>query len=197
MLGSPDRDRVARRVRREQLQRLRFSDTEADTTTTPTGTGSSDSDFAKLVADASKERFKITYTTGSGSADQTYAQDGKGNSVYGSADSQYFTSASGSVSCNTDSNGKATCLQVPGGATVNPFLTLFQAGKSYIDALGGRYGDVSSKTIAGRDAKCLTISVGSGRAQGLGGVLRRQGHRRLARESPAREPPARTRRASP
>lgn len=130
-------------------------------TTSPAGNGSTNSDLAKLYADAAKARFKITYTSGNGSAPQTYAQDGKGNSVYGSADSQYFTSASGSVSCNTDSNGKATCLQVPGGATVNPFLTLFQAGKSYIDALGGRYGDVSSKTIAGRDAKCVTISAKS------------------------------------
>ena len=135
---------------------------KSDTSTTTTSGSSSDGDFAKLVADASKERFKITYTTGSGNDEQTYAQDGKGNSVYGSSDSQYFTSADGSVSCNTDSTGKATCTKVPGiGTAISPFLSLFQAGKAAINALGGTYGDVSSKTIAGRDAKCVTISVGA------------------------------------
>jgi len=129
-------------------------------TTASNGSGSTNGDLAKLYADAAKARFKITYTSGTGSETQTYAQDGKGNSVFGTADSKYFTSASGSVSCSTAS-GKATCLEVPGGATVNPFLTLFQAGKSYIDALGGKYGDVTSKTIAGRDAKCVTISAES------------------------------------
>jgi len=128
-------------------------------TTTSNSSGSTNGDLAKLYADAAKARFKITYTSGTGSETQTYAQDGKGNSVFGTADSKYFTSASGSVSCNTAS-GKATCLE-RGGATVNPFLTLFQAGKSYLDALGGRYGDVASKTIAGRAAKCVTISAES------------------------------------
>jgi hypothetical protein len=134
------------------------SDTKADNSSND-GNGSSDSDFAKLVADASKARFKITYTTGSGSDEQTYAQDGKGTIVYGSADSQYFTSDDGSVACNTDSDGKATCTKVSGGSSISPFLTLFQSGKAAIDALGGRYGDVSSKTIAGRDAECLSITV--------------------------------------
>jgi hypothetical protein len=121
---------------------------------------SSDSDYAKLVADASKERFKITYTTGSGGDEQTYAQDGKGNSVYGSGDTQYFVSPDGSVSCSTDSDGKASCTKVSGtGTSISPFLSLFQSGKAAIAALGGRYGDVSSKTIAGRDAKCLSISI--------------------------------------
>jgi hypothetical protein len=136
------------------------SDTnKSDTSDTKPGGPTSDSDYAKLVADASKERFKITYTSGSGSDEQTYAQDGKGNSVFGSSDSQYFTSADGSVACNTDSDGKATCTKTPGSGTVSPFLTFFQTGQAAISALAGRYGDVSSKTIAGRDAKCLTISI--------------------------------------
>ncbi len=136
------------------------SDTKKSGTSDTKKSGSSSDDYAKLVADAEKQRFKITYSTGSGGDEQTYAQDGKGNSVYGSGDTQFFTSADGSVTCNTDSNGKATCTKVPGGAGISPFLGLFQTGKAAIDALGGRYGDVSSKTIAGRDAKCLTISVG-------------------------------------
>lgn len=125
------------------------------------GNNSSDDDYAKLVADAAKARFKITYTSGNDGDEQTYAQDGKGTSVYGSGNTQYFTSAEGSVSCSTDSDGKAACTKVPGSTGAIPFLGLFQAGKAAIDSLGGIYGDTSSKTIADRDAKCITIPVAS------------------------------------
>jgi hypothetical protein len=134
-------------------------DTKSDSS--DNGNNSSDDDYAKLVAEAAKARFKITYTTGSDSNEQTYAQDGEGKSVYGDEDSLFFTSSSGSVSCDTPADGEATCTAIPGGSSVSPFLGLFQAGRAAIDALGGIYGDTSSKTIAGRDAKCLTISVAS------------------------------------
>src|SRR5207237_4418361 len=44
-----------------------------------------------------------------------------------------------------------------GGATVSSFLGIYNAGKTYVTALAA-YGDRSSKTIAGRDAECVTIS---------------------------------------
>ena len=72
-----------------------------------TGSNSSgNDDFAKLVSDANKQKFKITFTSGSGGDETVYEQDGNGNSVYGSGGSQTFTSASGTVSCETDSDGR-------------------------------------------------------------------------------------------
>jgi hypothetical protein len=121
--------------------------------TSPGGSGSSD--IAKLYADAAKQKFKITFSSGSGDS-TTYAQDGNGKSVYTSGDTQTFVTATETVTCST-SSGKATCTQNPGGSTISPFLGIYNAGKTYVSALAG-YGDKSSKTIAGRDAQCVTIS---------------------------------------
>ena len=132
----------------------------SSTTTTDGSDGNNDdngdNDFAAKFAAARNERFKITYTSDGGDP-QTYAQDGKGNSVYGDSNSQFFTSSSGSVTCNTDSEGKATCTALPVGASVSPFLGLFNAGQTYVQALG-RFADTESKTLAGRDAECVTFS---------------------------------------
>lgn len=142
------------------------SDTKASETTSPDdGTGSGN-DFAQRYADATKARFKITYTTNDGDP-QTYAQDGKGNSVYGDGNSQYFRSSSGSVLCTTDSDGKASCGPAPGGASVSPFLALFNAGQGYIQVLGN-FADTESKSVAGRDAECVTFSKDT--AKGVGAV---------------------------
>jgi hypothetical protein len=135
--------------------------------------GGSSSDFSALVANASKQKFKITYAT-SGGDTQTYAQDGNGNSVYGSGDSQFFTNSKGSTSCHT-TDGKATCTSLQGaGAGVSPFLGLFQTGKAYIDALG-TYGHKSDTTIAGRSASCVSFSakdLPGAAGAALGGTLK-------------------------
>jgi hypothetical protein len=130
-----------------------------------TKAGTSDTDFAKLYADAAKQKFKITFTIGGSEDEKTYAQDGNGNSVYTAGDSQTFTSSAGTVVC-TASSGTPTCGKVAEGATATAFLDLYKGGMQYVDALGDRLGDVSSKTIADRDARCVTIS-----AQSIGGAV--------------------------
>lgn len=122
------------------------------------GSSSGNDNFAKLVSDANKQKFKITFTAGSGGNETTYEQDGNGNSVYSSGGSQTFTTSSGTVSCNTNSDGKAECIKT-GVTGVSPFLGFYNLGKTYIDALGNNYGHTSSKTIAGRSAKCVTFSA--------------------------------------
>jgi hypothetical protein len=129
-------------------------DTKSDSSND--GNNSSDDDFSKLYADALKQKFKITFVDDSGD-ETTYAQDGNGKSVYGSGDSLVFTSSSGTVSCDTPSGGKAECTELPGGSSVSPFLGIYNLGRTYISALG-RFGDKSSKTIADRDAECVTFS---------------------------------------
>ena len=130
-----------------------------------TASGSGNDQFSQLVANAEKQKFKITYSSGTNSDTATYEQDGNGNSVYGSGDTLYFTSASSSVSCSKDSNGKYTCTQTPGGTSINPFATYLNLGKSYLDALGGA-GTKSTESIAGRTADCVTFKPSD-----LGGAL--------------------------
>jgi len=132
----------------------------SNTTTSSGGSGSSvNSDISKLYSDAEKQAFKITFTSDSGDV-VTYAQDGHGKSFYGSGDSKTYISSDGTVSCNTDSNGKATCTSVSVGSNFNPYLSLYTAGKTFVTALN-KYGDASTDTIAGRDADCVTFSAKS------------------------------------
>ena len=136
---------------------LGASGTNASNNSSPGGSGSSDN-FSKLYADAANKKFKVTFTTADGSA-TTYGQDGNGKSFWSSGDTQYFTSSTGSVTCST-SSGAPTCTQVPGNGTTSPFLGFYNGAKAYVGALAS-YGDKSSKTIAGRDAQCVTISAAS------------------------------------
>ncbi len=128
----------------------------SDTTTSSGGSGSSSNDeFSKLYAEAAKAKFKVTFTNNDGES-STYAQDGTGNSVYSTSDSALYTTSKGSVTCN-DLNTTPKCISTSVGGAVNGFLTIFNAARTYIDVLG-KYGDTSSKTIAGRDAKCVEFS---------------------------------------
>jgi hypothetical protein len=135
-----------------------------DGVTLPSGIGSNagsdggSSDFSKLLADSNQQKFKITFTSGSDSDETTYAQDGKGNSSYSQGDSQTFQTSDGTVTCDTDSSGKAACHELAiAGAVTNPFFTYFNAGKTYINALG-KFGKKSTKSIAGRKSTCITFS---------------------------------------
>jgi hypothetical protein len=127
-------------------------------TTTAGSSSSTDNDLAKLVADANKQRFKITYAD-AGGATQTYEQDGNGNSVSGSDGSLTFFTKTSIVNCDKGS-GSYQCTQSPvaAGSLGNPFLGVVTAFQSQLTALGGRFGSTSTKTIAGRDAQCVTFS---------------------------------------
>ncbi len=127
--------------------------------TNASGDSSSDDDFKQLIDDASKEKYKITYTSDGGD-EQTYAQDGNGKTVFGDDNSQSFVSDDATIVCNKSSSDAWECTQSPVslGAAANPFLGLLTLQKTYLSALGDRFGDTSDKTIAGRDAKCVSFS---------------------------------------
>jgi hypothetical protein len=130
-----------------------------DTPTTNNGASSpSDNELANLVANANKQKFKITYTVGGGTV-QTYEQDGNGNSVYGGDDSLTFVTKTSIVNCDK-SAGSFSCTETPGskGSAASPFSGIVTALQSQFTALGGHFGSTSSKTIAGRDAQCVTFS---------------------------------------
>ena len=71
----------------------------------------SDTDLSELVANADKQKFKLTYTDGSG-ATQTYEQDGNGNSVSGTDDSLTFDTKTSIVNCDKTS-GSYQCTETP------------------------------------------------------------------------------------
>ena len=149
-----------------------------DTPTTNNGASSpSDNDLAQLVADANKQKFKITYTAGG--TTQTYEQGGNGNSVYGSADSVTFVTKRSMVNCDK-SAGSFSCTETPGSqsSAASPFSGIVTALQSQFTALGGHFGSTSPKTIAGRDAQCVTFSqsdlVGSGAKASYSGCIDKQ-----------------------
>ena len=130
--------------------------------TIPTGAGSNggSSDFSKLLNDSNKQKFKITFTSGSGGDETTYAQDGNGNSSYTSGDSQTFTTADGTVTCQKSSSGTPECTKLAGaGAITNPFFSFYTAGKTFINQLGDKFGNKSTKTIADRKSTCINFSA--------------------------------------
>ena len=131
---------------------------------------SGDNDFSKLLAEANKERFKITYTDDSGD-EQTYAQDGEGNSVLIHGDSKTFFSTAATINC-TQNSGDWECTQSPisVGAVGNPFTSVLALSQNYIRQLGDRFGDTSTKTIAGREAECVSFSA-KDLAGPLGGAI--------------------------
>ena len=136
------------------------SSSTADSTTLATNViGSATSrDLSNLVANANKQRFKITYTDAGGNT-QIYAQDGHGNTMISNSDSQTFSTPSSTITCDKKS-GQYTCTTSPGSLSVdaNPFLGILTLEQSQLDALGTHIGHSSSTTIAGRDAQCVTFS---------------------------------------
>ena len=135
------------------------SSTANSTPTTNGGVASpSNQDLSQLVANANKQRVKIAFTLGGG-PEQVYEQDGKGNSVLRSGDSETFSTKTNTISCDKIS-GKSECSVSPGSdESDNPFLGVVTLERSQLSALGGRFGTTSSKRIAGRNAECVTFST--------------------------------------
>jgi len=124
--------------------------------TNPDGSAS-DSQLSKLVADASKQKYKITYSNG-GSDSLTYAQDGNGNSVFGDGDTLTFVTKDSTVNCEKSSDTWQCTKSPVSGDASNPFLQVLTLQKTYFSALGDKFGKTTDKTIAGRDAQCVTFS---------------------------------------
>jgi hypothetical protein len=130
----------------------------SDTSASGGGGSSSSDDLSKLVADASKQKYKVTYDSGDNNS-LTYAQDGNGDSVFGEGDSLTYVSKGSTVGCEK-SSGTWQCTQSPVsvGAIGNPFTGVLSLQQTYFSALGDHFGKTSNKTIAGRDAECITFS---------------------------------------
>ena len=129
-----------------------------DTTTTNT-LPASDAHFSELLNGVTKQPFKLTFTDALGKT-QRYAQDGAGNTVTISGDSQVFTTSTSAVTCNRDGSGPFTCTQAPADLGANSSYVAFAVAEhTYAIALAYHLAHTSTKTIAGHEAACFSISA--------------------------------------
>jgi hypothetical protein len=140
----------------------------SDTTTTSGGgSGGSGNEISDLVKKAKSANVKVTYkTTGSDTTFQLAQYNG--DSAMTTGDSTIITTGGKTYSCS-GTGSDAKCSELPGGATLgNTLLSSFFGAYSLLfsapDTLTGKLGFVnkseSTETIAGRNAKCATISAG-------------------------------------
>ena len=85
------------------------------TTTVPAGTAPAglltSSELSTLVVAAAKQKFKVSYTDGNGDT-LRYAQDGNGNVMQGTDDSESFATKTATVSCDKTA-GTFQCTEAP------------------------------------------------------------------------------------
>ncbi len=140
-----------------------------------TSAGNSDgggkTDFSQMLDNISKQKFKVTWTDAGGN-EHTDAQDGEGNTMSLVADTQLFQTPDSTVACQK-SGDTWTCTQTSASLGSNSgYAAISAAEKNYVTALAGKFGNTSSKTIAGRDAACLTITAKDfGPASSIAGAL--------------------------
>jgi len=129
-----------------------------DTLPQPTQAPSSAQGLANLVAHAARQRYKITFTDQSGTS-QTYAQDGTGNSVEIAGGTETFVTKTATINCDK-SSATFVCTKSPRSpASGNPLFGVLSLEQTQLSSLGGNSSDRSNKTIAGRDAQCITFAA--------------------------------------
>jgi hypothetical protein len=129
-------------------------------TTTSVSSGSS-ADIATLAAKAKTSAFKVTYQT-SGGDSVTVAQDGNGKVSVIQGGKLYITDGSTTIACD-GTTSSATCRDTgsAGQVAINAVTATFdQAYRALTTMKSSLFnGQTSSKTIAGRDASCVTVKL--------------------------------------
>ena len=138
---------------------------DAGGTTPPTSTqpdsGGGSNDFSDIVAQASKANIRIVYER-DGEDSITIAQDGEGKAAFTQGDTTIYTDSDDNSTVQCQGTGEdAECKEIPLGGIAASFLTgftsVFTGLVNLPESVFG--GDVSSDTIAGRDARCITFSA--------------------------------------
>jgi hypothetical protein len=145
--------------------------TAAGATTSVAGGGDSGgsgegSDLAALVAKRERARVRVTYeASGTGTGTETtltLAQDGKGGFSYRLANTLFIVKDGTVVSC-TGIDGEPTCLDMgdAGGAAARSATSWFAVADDALDDVEDTaFTDVSTQTIAGREARCAKVEHG-------------------------------------
>jgi hypothetical protein len=141
---------------------------DAGSTTPPTETtrpddGGGSNEFSDIVAKASEANIRIVYERDDEDS-ITIAQDGEGRSAFTDGDTTIYTDTDDNSTVSCDGTGTdAECTEIPvggiGASILTGFTGLFTGLVNLDSSVFG--GDVSSDTIAGRDARCITFSASS------------------------------------
>jgi hypothetical protein len=139
------------------------SDTTPTTQPDDSGNGDGSNEFSEIVAKASKANIRIVYER-DGEDSITIAQDGEGRSAFTDGDTTIYTDTEENSTVSCDGTGAdAECTEIPLGGVAASILTGFtQVFTGLVNLDSSVFGgDVSSDTIAGRDARCITFSASS------------------------------------
>jgi hypothetical protein len=138
------------------------SDTTSPTTTQSDGGGGGGSnEFSDAVAKASDANIRIVYER-DGEDTITIAQNGEGKSAFTQGDTTIYSDTEGDSTVQCKGTGAdAKCTEIPFGGVaasiLNGFTSVFTGLADLPESVYG--GDVSSDTIAGRDARCITFGA--------------------------------------
>jgi len=139
------------------------------------GGGSGGGDLSSLVNKGKTADVKVTYKTGSDGSSVTIIQRGNDN-VYTSGDTSVYNVGGKTITCQ-GTGSSATCTQLPstggssrglGGSVLTIYNQLIQAAA---DSPLIKNIKTSSQTIAGRNAKCVTLTGTLAAAAGKSGTV--------------------------
>jgi hypothetical protein len=144
------------------------------------GSGGKDDTFTQLYNKRKDARIRVTYEThgNDGKVEDTFtiSQDGPDRVAYIAKDSKTVVNGQSVTTCaNIDT--QPDCNEVPGGpdatkAVIAGLTGAFTLADTAITAAAsaGKFGDKSTETIAGRDAQCVKLTVGSALGN-IGGAI--------------------------
>ena len=133
-------------------------------TTSSISTGNSDLDA--LLQKSKTANVKVTYKSDKSSDTFTQVQH-DGNTAFITGNSGFYTVDGKTYTCQ-DLNTQPACVAMPSIGGVNPasaattgffgvYAALFSASSSFASRIAGLSKTTSNETIAGRDAKCVTL----------------------------------------
>ncbi len=152
------------------------SNSNSGSNSSKSGSSSGNSSLDSLIAKGKTADIKVTYKTSSGGDNETFilAQRGK-DSVFNYGDIAVYNVGGKAITC-TNMKSSPSCIDSgtssasanPVGSIFTTYSTLLQnsALNPYLKSL-----KQSSETIAGRDAKCLTLSGSVAAAAGGSGTI--------------------------
>jgi hypothetical protein len=158
--GSDDGDGSSATTTAEDSDDDNADDDNTDDTSDDT---SGDDDFSELLEESSNIRIKVTYERDEGDS-FTISQDGEGRQAFFSDDSVWIVDGDDVTSCNS-LESEPTCSQLSGAlatAATLPFTAILTLARTTVEgaARADGFGDESTEEIAGRTARCVTISFG-------------------------------------
>jgi hypothetical protein len=132
-----------------------------DNSSGSSGNGSGDNAFGELLDKQANAVLRVTYRNQDGK-EWTVSQDGKDKTAYINDETHIIKVGDTTTVC-TNLDSEPECQDMSGTlaqGAISSFTGLFSFAQTYIEAAkqAKSFGDMSSETIAGRSAECVTIT---------------------------------------